>query len=122
MCLLLYINLLYDNDMKITYNNKEYELKYSFRALMIYENITQKSFQPNTLTDIITLFYSIVLAAAKGDYIDYEEFIDWLDDNTGELNKFSEWLTGVFDLNNKTAPKRKSKKKTNTNKDSELPN
>lgn len=102
--------------MKITYHEKEYELKYSFRALMIYENITQKSFQPTTLTDIITFFYSIVLASAKGDIIDYNEFIDWLDDNVEELNNFSLWLTEILDLNNKIAPKKKkSDKKEKSN-------
>ncbi len=97
--------------MKITYHEKEYELKYSFRALMIYENITQKSFQPTTLTDIITFFYSVVLASAKGDIIDYNEFIDWLDDNTTELNNFSLWLTEILDINNKIAPKKRGDKK-----------
>ncbi len=101
--------------MKITYHEKEYELKYSFRALMIYENITQKSFQPKSLTDIITFFYSIVLASAKGDIIDYNEFIDWLDDNVDELNNFSLWLTEVLDLNSKISPKRKTEKKEKSN-------
>ena len=36
--------------MKITIDNREYELKYSFRTLMVYENITNKSFEPKSLT------------------------------------------------------------------------
>jgi hypothetical protein len=32
--------------MNVTIKEKEITLKYSFRALMIYENITQKSFNP----------------------------------------------------------------------------
>jgi hypothetical protein len=32
--------------MEVTINGKNITLKYSFRALMIYENITQKSFNP----------------------------------------------------------------------------
>lgn len=94
--------------MKLTYKDKEYELKYSFRALMIYENITQKSFQPKNLTDIITFFYSTVLSSAK-EPIDFNEFIDWLDEHVEELNNFSEWLMGSLNLNKEKAPEPKKK-------------
>lgn len=103
--------------MKITYKEKEYELKYSFRVLMIYENITNKSFEPKTLTDMITLFYSAMLVAGKGEYIDYEEFIDWLDDNPEQMTLFSEWLNNIFNLNHKLAPKKEETE--NTNKENE---
>lgn len=103
--------------MKITYKEKEYELKYSFRALMIYENITQKSFQPKNLTDIITFFYSIVLSSAQ-EAIDFNEFIDWLDENVDELNKFSAWLMASLDLNRQKEPKPKKKSKENTGTES----
>ena len=47
-----------ERTMKVTFNEKEYELKYSFRAYMIYENIMGKSFSPQGLTDMIVFFYS----------------------------------------------------------------
>lgn len=89
--------------MKFNYKGKDYELKYSFRALMIYENIANKSFQPKSLTDIITLFYSIVLSSSK-EAIDFNEFIDWLDDNPDTLNEFSQYLIGVTKANEVKAP------------------
>lgn len=100
--------------MKITYKDKEYELKYSFRALMIYENITNKSFQPKSLTDLITLFYSMMISSTM-EPIDYNEFLDWLDDNPDELNNFSAFILGVIDTNNMKSPtlNKNDKKKGN---------
>ena len=62
--------------MNITYKEKEYELKYSFRSLMIYENITGQGFNPKTLSDLITFFYSLLVTAAKDELIDFNEFLD----------------------------------------------
>lgn len=95
--------------MKVTYKEKEYELKYSFRALMLYENITQKSFQPKNVTDMITFFYSVLLASAK-EPIDFNEFIDWLDENIDQLNIFSAWLISSLEVNKQKEPKPKTRK------------
>ena len=104
--------------MKVTFNEKEYELKYSFRAYLIYENIMDKSFSPQGLTDMIVFFYSSLLAAAKGDTIKYEDFLDWLDDNPDELNKFSKWLMECLGLNKFLTPEVKdTNKKANKKED-----
>lgn len=102
--------------MKITYKEKDYELKYSFRAHMIYENIMQKSFKPETLTDIINFFYASLFAVAKGDVIEYEEFLDWLDENPEQLSNFSEWLLGTLTSNSNVAPKANEETIKKTNK------
>lgn len=90
--------------MKVAFNEKEYEIKYSFRAYMIYENIMGKSFSPQGLTDMIIFFYANLLAAAKGDTIKYEDFLDWLDDNPDELSKFSNWLMECLGINKFLTP------------------
>lgn len=97
--------------MKITYHEKEYELRYSFRALMIYENITGKSFQPQSLTDIIIFFYATLLGVTKDNPVKYDDFLDWLDENPAEVNNFSQWLMDVFGLNEKLTPKKETPKK-----------
>lgn len=96
--------------MKIKFNNNEYEMKYSFRALMIYENIMGKSFNPQGLTDIIIFFYSTVLANSNNATILYDDFLDWLDENPNELNNFSEWLMDALGLNSFLTPEVKDKK------------
>lgn len=85
-----------DNSMKVTIKEREIALKYSFRALMIYENITQKSFNPQGLTDVITFFYSVVVASARDMALSFDDFLDWIDDNPSSLNDFSQWLTDVY--------------------------
>jgi len=90
--------------MTFNINGKEYQLKYSFRALMIYENITHKSFNPKTITDMIVFFYSIILAANKGCELMFEEFMDWIDDNPESVNDFSTWLTQIFTQQQEISP------------------
>ena len=82
--------------MEIVIKNKIVSLKYSFRALMIYENITQKSFNPQGLTDVITFFFSVVVASAKDTTLSFDDFLEWLDNNPDSLNQFSQWLTDVY--------------------------
>lgn len=82
--------------MKVQFNNQTYTLKYSFRALMIYENITNHSFNPKGITDVVILFYSILVASAKDTNLSFDDFMDWLDENPTSINEFSVWLTEVF--------------------------
>ena len=82
--------------MVIDFNGKQYTLKYSFRALMIYENITQKSFNPKGISDVMIVFYAVLVASAKDTTLDFDKFLDWLDEHPTAINEFSEWLTAVF--------------------------
>ena len=98
--------------MTFNINGKEYQLKYSFRALMIYENITHKSFNPKTITDMIVFFYSIILASNKGCELMFEDFMDWIDDNPESVNDFSTWLTYVFTQQQEISPNDNKKELT----------
>lgn len=92
--------------MKVNIKGKEVELKYSFRALMVYENITGKAFNPKNLSDIINFFYSCVLSQSmkESEIIGYEDFLDWLDDSPEELNSFSAWLMDMLGINDRISP------------------
>lgn len=83
--------------MKITIKGNTVSLKYSFRALMIYENITQKSFNPKGISDVVVFFYAIVVASSKDTTLSFDDFIDWLDANHTAISEFSVWLTSVFE-------------------------
>ena len=98
--------------MKITYKDKEYEIKLSLRALMLYENFTQQSFNNGNLSSTINLLYAILLAASKNaPAIDYDEYLDWLDDNRDIFEKFTQWLIDEEKAQERKMPKEKSKKK-----------
>ena len=65
----------------ITINGKEYNVRYTLRALFIFEQITNKPFKIETLLDNYIFFYSIILASNKDKILDWDEFIDELDRN-----------------------------------------
>lgn len=101
--------------MKITINEKEITLKYGYRPLMIYENITHKSFNPSGLTDLVYFFYACVLAASirEGDTVKYEDFMDWLDENPDKVNEFSNWLIDTLNQQKDISPEIDNKNKDN---------
>lgn len=89
--------------MKITIKGKEVELKYSLRALMMYENIENKTFQPTSLQNLMTFFYVIVVASSKDYSLTFDEFIDFVDEdpNNNLLNDFARWLNDITENQNK---------------------
>ena len=48
--------------MDITIKDKKITLKYSLRAMMMYENVSGSTLNPKGLTDVITFFFCVVLA------------------------------------------------------------
>ena len=85
--------------MKVTIKNKEIELRYSFRSMMIYEKITGTSFNPKGVTEIMIYFYSSILASDKKIDLSFEEFMNWIDENPNALNDFTMWITSTLTKN-----------------------
>lgn len=78
--------------MKIQIKDKDIELKYSFRAMMVFEEITGNSFSFKGVKDLIIYFYCTIVASDKDLDLDFDYFMDWLDSNPEELNNFTEWV------------------------------
>lgn len=85
--------------MTITIHNDNIDLKYSFRAMMIYEKITGTSFNPKGITEIMIYLYSTILASAKDIALTFDEFMDWIDNNPQILTEFSTWLSTILTKN-----------------------
>lgn len=85
--------------MKVTIKNKEIELRYSFRSMMIYEKITGTSFNPKGVTEIMIYFYSSILASDKNIDLSFEDFMNWIDENPNALNDFTMWITSTLTKN-----------------------
>lgn len=101
--------------MKIKINDKEIELKQTIRSLIMYENIKGESYSPKSLNDILLYIYCVVIASSKDYSIDYDAFIDWIDDNPGELEKISQFIQQTQEnqnniKKNKSQLKEKAKK------------
>lgn len=87
--------------MKITFNEKEYDLRMSIRAFIIYENVVNKTFELADLTNytnLVTMFYAIVTTTLKYNKVDHNfdfaTFIDWIDEAGGNplLVDFATWF------------------------------
>lgn len=85
--------------MVVEIDNKTTQLKYTFRAYIIYEEITGNSFIPSGYKELVTLFYSVYMASNKESLITFDAFIDWLDDNPHQLTEFGKWLTENIEKN-----------------------
>ena len=86
--------------MKIQVKEKEIELKYTMRSLMIYEDITGKSFNPSTLKDIMIYFYSTLLASDRDTDVSFDEFVDYVDEHNEVISEFTEWITQKATIDN----------------------
>lgn len=78
---------------KIKINNKEYNIKYSLRALFIFETITQKPFELKTMLDNYVLYYSMILASNKECDLTWDQFIDAIDQDPTILTNLQETIT-----------------------------
>lgn len=63
----------------IIINGESLKLRYSLRALFIFESITGKAFSVDTLTDNYVLLFSMLLAANPDTSLTWDKFIDALD-------------------------------------------
>lgn len=86
--------------MILKIKDKDVTLKYSFRSLLIYENIQNKSFTPSTTTDVLVFMYCVIMGSAKDLDFTFDEFLDMIDEDQTLVIKFSEWLTKEINKQN----------------------
>jgi len=81
------------HEMKIKIKEKEVELKYSIRSLMLFENIMNKTFSIENTQDSIVFFYCVLIASDKTLKLTFDEFIDAIDEDPSIVTDFAEWLS-----------------------------
>lgn len=79
--------------MTINIKDKEVTLKYSFRSLILYENIQGKSFEPASTTDTIVYFYCVILASDKDLVFSFDDFLDMIDERPELFLDFAKFLS-----------------------------
>lgn len=79
----------------ITISEQQYRIKQSFRALMLFEEMTSKSVgeMNESVADVLKLFYCIL----KGNNMQtftytFEEFLDIMDEQPEAFTEFTEYL------------------------------
>lgn len=76
--------------MTITINNKEYKLKYTIRALFIFEQITNRPFEIRNTMDNYLFFYCMILANNPDCLLEWDEFIDAMDNDSTLITQLNQ--------------------------------
>lgn len=98
----------------IKINGVDYKIKYTIRALFIFEQITGKSFKIENLLDNYIFFYSMILANNPDNLLDWDDFLNCIDENPYLFEEMNNIVTEedkknkVF--NNKEGETKESKK------------
>lgn len=74
----------------ITINGTDYAVKPGMKAIIIFENVTDKPFQIKNTTDMLMYYYSALLAGNPGMKLGFDELVDAVDDDPELLNRLSE--------------------------------
>ena len=97
--------------MEVVIKEQKIELKKTLRSYIMFESITDKAFAPKNLTDMVTYFYCVVMSSHKGLELQFDEFIDWLDEHGEMLQQFTQWLAGVNEIEAGMTKKKRVAKK-----------
>lgn len=84
------------NKTTITINETNYKVKQSFRALMLFEEMTGKSvaLMSEKIADVLKLFYCVLKANNSESFnYSFDEFLDLMDDYPEAITSFTEYLT-----------------------------
>lgn len=94
----------------IEINGVNYNIKYTIRALFIFEQITGKAFKIETLLDNYIFFYSMILACNKENVLDWDTYLNELDSNPNLFAEMNE-IVAEEQKKNKVFEKKESKEK-----------
>ena len=98
--------------MIVRVKDKEITLKYSFRVFFIFENIMNRSFQPNTTSDVLVFFYSCIMASEKNLEFSFDEFLDMVDEKPELIGEFADFIAEAVKRNKVLQPQSEDEKKT----------
>lgn len=82
--------------MEITIQEKTYKIKYSIRALFVFEQLTGKSFSLDSSMNYYVFFYSMLLANNPECTLTFDQFIDECDENPSLIVNFQNYISDVF--------------------------
>jgi len=101
------------NDLKITINGKDYAVKQSFRALMLFEEMTGKNplSMNENITDVMMLFYCFLRGANKDFMFEFDAFVDVVDSDVGIFESFTGYLQSLKNVKQLAQPKKKGEKR-----------
>lgn len=79
----------------VNINGKDYQIKQTVRALFLWEQISGRSFEIKNTLDNYLYFYTLILANNKDCELDWDAFIDAIDNDP---NIIVEMTKAIADL------------------------
>lgn len=79
--------------MTIRINNTDYKIKYTIRAMFVWEQIMKKSFNLETTLDNYAYFYSLILANNPDNAPSWNDFLNAVETNPNLINELLNYLT-----------------------------
>ena len=77
---------------KITINEKEYNLRYTVRSMMLFEAAASKLFSLDTLSDQYLFLYCLILAGNKDTDLTFDKLLDYIDNDPRIFTVYTEFL------------------------------
>ena len=101
----------------ISFNGKDFSLKYTLRAFFVFESISGYPFQFGKLLDEYLLFYSFLIASNKDSFnMAFDEFIELCENDLTLFEQFKEFILDEIELRSQLAGNDIKKKKVTTQK------
>lgn len=76
----------------ITIKGKEYKFKFTLRAMMIFEQITKRTFSINSITDEYLYLYCLLIANNPQESLTFDDLIDAMDEDITIMEQFKQAL------------------------------
>ena len=93
------LNIMDSKVRTIKINGKEYKVKYTIRALFMFEQICNKAFSIKTLLDNYVFFYCIILANNQDNILDWNEYIEALDNDATLYESLNQLVNDSVKIN-----------------------
>lgn len=79
--------------MTININEKEYKLKFTLRALLLFEKVAGTTFKFDTLSDQILYLYCLLLANNEEMDLTIDQLIEAMDNDPSILSTYFKYIT-----------------------------
>ena len=99
--------------MEINIKDTTYKVKYTIRAMFVFEKITNKPFKIDTLMDWYIFFYSMILANNSDCLLTFDEFIDVCDEQPELIIEIQKYINKEMELRSSITPFKEEDRKKN---------
>lgn len=97
--------------MEVTIKDNIYKVKYSIRAMFVFEKLTGKIFKLESLMDWYIFYYSMILAGNPDCTLLFDDFIDECDSNPDMVIELQEYINMQFQKQGQLSKEEEDSKK-----------